>query len=161
MEKVVLTLVSLFLCSIAFSQSTKLTNCFQETIGDKEKVFTKTLYYPKYKGNEQELNIFITNEVDIVAIAKSLPDSIRILEDSIRVRFVISRTGQMSDITIEANNGVLLTEIRKAFIKSACDWLPGGTERYLPVWYNGTVYFRLEKQHNACTIMVASIPSKR
>jgi hypothetical protein len=154
--KIRLVVISLFLNGFAFSQAREQNPCYQNTI-DNAEVFTKALHYPYYKGGERELNLFLANEIDIQFISTFIPDSLIVFEDSVQIKFVISRRGTMSDLSASGDNAALCAEIRKALIKSACNWVPGGTERHLPVWYNGTIYFRLDKRPKACSLTVSSL----
>ncbi len=158
-SKTLSIIVSLFCTVGAFSQTAKDKLCYQETIDNKVSVFTNALYSPNYKGREEALNVFLLSQVDVQAIANSISETVNFFSDSVKVKFIIARTGQMSDLSVEGNNAVLSSEIRKALIKSACNWIPGGTEMYLPAWYTGTIHFALKRQREACSIMISVIPA--
>jgi len=126
--------------------------------GDTQFVFNKMELLPHYKGYEQELNKFLINEINIGEICKKLPDSVRVFEDSAKVKFIIARNGQMSNLTVKSVNASLEKELTKALIKSACSWLPGNSNRNLDGWYHGTIYFKVDRSRNGLSITVSSIP---
>jgi hypothetical protein len=157
MTKVPLVIASLFFPFSCFCQTLTSKACYQETIDDNVKVFTRTLYYPHYKGKEQALNFFLLTQVDLQAIAKSLPDTVNGFSDSVKVKFVITREAQMGNLSVIGNNLVVAAEIKKALIRSSCNWIPGGTEMYLPVWYNGTIHFTWEKSGKSSSVAVSVV----
>ncbi len=154
MIKSVLAIIAILLSIVLIGQSPK--SCYTETMGKNPKVFDKSLYYPKYKNGDRALSIFVTDNINLTSIYNSIPDSISVLEDSVKVKFIISKKSVMSDIIINTAWQILATELKKALIKSSCNWIPGGTERYLPVWYTGILYIRLEKKINSFNLTVLS-----
>jgi len=151
----------LFLSALLLSinltgQSKTKTNCYRETAGKDVKIFTKSLYYPRYKDGDRELSLFLADNMNLSKIFKSIPDTVSVLEDSVKVRFVISKKAEMSDISINTKWNVLSSELKKVFIISSCDWIPGGTEMYLPVWYNAVIYIKFEKKINSFYLTIFS-----
>jgi hypothetical protein len=154
MIKSVLAIIAFFSSTVLIGQSPK--GCYTETMGKNPQAFDKSLYYPKYKNGDRALSIFVTDNINLTSIYNSIPDTISVLEDSVKVKFIISKKSIMSDITINTTWKILATELKKALIKSSCNWIPGGTERFLPVWYSGILYVRLEKKIDSFNLTVLS-----
>ena len=155
MSKSLLLISALFL-SISLIGQSKKTVCYRETVGKEVKIFAKSLYYPRYKNGNRELALFLAENMNLRSIQKAIPDTVGLLEDSVKVKFIISDNAVMSDILIDTKWNVLSIELKKAFIKSSCNWMPGGTEMYLPVWYTGVVYIKLDKKINAFNLTIFS-----
>lgn len=140
-----------------FGQGKQKGLCYKKSFGELEKVFTKMEIYPHYDGYEEELNKFLINEINIQTLCNNLRDSTRLLEDSVKVKFIVSKTGKMSDITVISINSNLAQEISNVFIKSSCNWVPGYSNRNLNGWYYGVVYFKLDRRKRSFSITISSI----
>jgi hypothetical protein len=158
MKTYLLQILFLFNYSLVISQTVPKNNCYQKTFHSKDKVFTKMEMYPHYKGYEDKLNQYLINEVDIQKIGNSLTDSIRIFDDTVKVKFIISRDGRMSDLTVNGNNANVVTEFEKALIKSSCNWVPGYSNRNLDGWYSALILFKFDRRG---TFLSVSITTQR
>jgi len=158
LQKVLAILPALFSIAVSYGQNIRAA-CYQDNFTDTQFVFTKMELLPHYKGYEQELNKFIINEINIAEICNKLPDSVRVFEDSAKVKFIIAKNGQMSNLAVKSVHTTLEDELTKALIKSSCSWFPGYSNRNLNGWYNGTIYFKIDRTKNSLSVTVSSIPS--
>jgi hypothetical protein len=141
--------------SFGICQPISRGNCYQKTFESKDKVFTKMEIYPHYIGYEDKLNQYLINEIDIQKIGNSLRDSIRVFEDTVKVKFIISREGKMSDLTVNASNSVM-TEFKKALLKSSCNWVPGYSNRNLNGWYSALIFFKFDRRGPFLSVSVTT-----
>ena len=116
--------------------------------------------YPHYRGYDEQLNAYLISEIDIKAICSSFLDTVRVMDDSIRVRFIISRDSQMSNIDVISRFEIVAYEFKKALIKSSCDWFPGYSNRNLNAWYSGFIYLRIDRRNKALSVTVSSMSSQ-
>lgn len=120
----------------AFAQKDKKQFCYINYFSDDEKIFNRMDVYPNYKGYTDKLNQFIINQINVDRVLNSLLENTRLLIDTIDVKFVISKTRQMSNLAVNAHNKVVEEEVRQTMIKSSCNWEPGSSSgRFLNGWF--------------------------
>jgi hypothetical protein len=156
LEKVYVILLALFSTVVAFSQNYQAP-CYKELFGDSQYVFTKMELHPHYKGYEEELNKFIISEINIRGICNKLPDSVKLLEDSVKIKFIMAKSGQMSNLSVKSVDTNLSEELTKVLIKSSCNWVPGYSNRDLNGWYYGTIYFKLDRRRRSLSVTISSV----
>ncbi|GAO42740.1 hypothetical protein [Flavihumibacter petaseus] len=153
MKKSVLGLLFLSLVLAAAGQSKHKNPCYRETIGNSAATLTEASSLPKYKHGNRELSMILSGSMDLEKIYASLPDYPS-MEDSVKVKFVISRNAEMSDISVSSKWSVLTSEIKNALIRTSCSWQPGATESPVSAWYHGIVYVKLERKTNSIRLSV-------
>ncbi len=91
---------------------------------DRGKVFTKMEIIAEFPGGWLKWHLFANKHFNFAYLQKQLPENVQRFEDSIIVKFVVSRDGLISDINYKAGNGVLL-EPAIQLLKKSPKWEPG------------------------------------
>lgn len=142
-------LVGIFLSFVTFglTQSSTKKVCYQKEFMGDEKIFNRMDVHPNYRGYTDKLNQFLINQINLDKILNSMLENTRLLIDTVDVRFVVSKTKQMSNLSVVANNKVVQEEIRQALIQSSCNWEPGSSSgRYLNGWFENKLVMTFDRR---------------
>jgi hypothetical protein len=130
-------------------------SCYSDKPFKKEKVFTKMLHNPYFKGGNDSLLNFIMDNIGFQKIAGTLSQNQRIYNDTARIRFIVSKNGRLSDLSVSlTKNKILASEIVRVIKKSACQWVAGGTERLLNGWLQFDIYYLIDRRYNELTTKI-------
>ncbi len=129
--------------------------CYSNKPFNKGKVFTKMLHNPHFKGGNDSLINFLMTNISFNNVVSNLSQNEQIYNDTARIRFIVSKNGSLSDLSVSfAKNKMLAAEIVRVIKKSACLWVAGGTERLLNGWLQFDIYYSIDKRHNEVTTKI-------
>lgn len=155
--------MKVFLITIVFSiawhwsiaQSKNDTSCYSEKFvenknGDDNNIFKEGSYNAYYKGGMHKWKEFLEKNVVFDEILKSIPDSLRFFRDSVILKFIVSASGQLSDLLVlySGNSSIEKESIR--LIKKSCSlWIPGNAGgRQVNTWHIEKLAFIVEKEND-------------
>ena len=141
--------------SVLSQNSSKTKGCYSDKPFDKEKVFTKMLHKPYFKGGHDTLVNYLMTNISFQKLVNDLSQNERLYDDTARIKFVVAKNGTLSDLTVTLTKKKLLAnEIVRVIKKSACNWVAGGTERLLNGWIQFDVYYLIDRRYNEVTTKV-------
>jgi hypothetical protein len=88
------------------------------------KIFTKIEILSDFPGGFEKWFNFANKNFDFKHIISNLADSIHQFQDSVIVKFVVTRNGQICHAIIQKGNSVLTDPVIK-LLKSSPNWKPG------------------------------------
>jgi len=88
-------------------------------------------------------------------LVSDLSQNERTYSDTARVKFIVSKNGGLSDLSVTlTKNRKFAAEIITAIKKSSCNWVAGGTERLLNGWFQFDIYYLIDRRYNEVTTKV-------
>lgn len=158
MTQPLLAIIASFLLfsQTAESQTSRKTkSCYSDKPFNKQKVFTKMLHTPQFKGGHDSLVNFLMSNISFQRLVSKLSKNEIKYFDTARVKFIVSRTGTLSNLSVTlTKENVFADEIVKAIKKSSCNWSAGGTERLLNGWIQFDIYYSIERRLKEVTTSV-------
>ena len=122
------------------------SSCYIENIYIGENVFTKIESKAYFKGGASSFQNFLLKNINHCKFIVDLPDSQPAYTDKARIKFIISKTGVMSNLQVTGTtNDNFQAEIEKVFKQSACFWDPGDVGgRLVNGWYQYEIFYFIE-----------------
>jgi hypothetical protein len=137
----------LFVSEQLYSQE---NSCYQEKFTDTTRpVFEKINLQAGYKGFGTRWNPFLEKNVSFVNILASLPDSVTCFEDSVIMKFIVSRDGILSNLEILYSGNDEIKKEAVRLIKASCpNWEPGVDSGgvYRNSWHQEKFYFIVDRR---------------
>ncbi len=147
--------IGFFSYTAVSQKSSKTKNCYSDKPFDKEKVFIKMLRKPYFKGEPDSLINFLTSNISFQKIISDLSPNERTYSDTARIKFIVSKTGQLSDLSVTSSQKIIFAdEIARVIKKSSCNWVAGGTERLVNGWLQFDIYYLIDRRYNEVTTKV-------
>jgi hypothetical protein len=108
---------------------------------DREKIFERVEFQAVYKGSQKQWDAFVMEHFVFDKLIPAVRDTI-IFDDSLEVRFVVTRGGAINTIQVLYYT---LPALEEEFIRiirlSSGDWRPGmNAARYLNTWHKERIY---------------------
>ena len=123
----------------------KTNGCITDSLINTEVVFTRMEIEPKFKGS---MKWFLTKNISLDIFLHSMHPSDTILTDTARIKFVMSKKGEISNISIsKGKNHLFQSEAMRVFRLSSCSWqvgVQGG--RLVNGWAQFEIYFHLTRR---------------
>lgn len=133
----------------------KTNECYTDKFPDITKVFTKMLYTPSLRGGHDALVNYLMTNIDFQWLVGDLEQNETNYYDTARVKFIISKKGILSNLTVtRAKKKIFEEEVYKIIKKSSCNWVPGGTEMYLNGWFQFDISYSIERRLNEMTTKI-------
>lgn len=153
MYRLIFIFVIIILPFFLFGQKKK--ECFQSKIED-ESVFTKVESPPYFIGGQGTFQCFLKQYSSFHLLADELLRKDSVYLDTARVRFIISRYGVMSDLSVtKSKSDAFKKEMYRMIKVTACSWTPGNfSGRLVNGWVQMDFFFMLKRnddgflQHN-------------
>ncbi len=141
---------------ILFSQKAdNPQNCYRDTFPDKTKVYTRMENKPQFKGGHDSLLNFLITNISFQKLVSDLTQNEMVYADTARVKFIISRDGILSDLSVTlTKNQIFKTEIFSVIKKSSCLWRPGNFGRNIDGWLQLDIYYFITRRYNEVTSRV-------
>lgn len=133
----------------AFAQA----NCYSNNSLASTEVFKKTEVAVQYKG-QVGLSHLLSTKIDFLNL---VPGQVKkFYTDTAQVRFILSREGIMSDLSISGtNNEIFRTNLIQAMKNSACYWTPGNfSGREVTSWVILNVFYSIERKPKSISLEV-------
>jgi hypothetical protein len=138
--------IELFSQTACLQNSDKTKSCYSDKLPDKEKVFTKMLNKPHFKGGHDSLVKFLSANINFEKFISDLSQNGKIFSDTARIKFIVNKQGGLSDLSIKmTKKKKFADEVRRVIQKSSCNWVAGGTERLANGWHHFDIYFSIDK----------------
>ncbi|CAN5676962.1 hypothetical protein BH11BAC3_BH11BAC3_30520 [soil metagenome] len=99
----------------------KLTNY------EKQYIFTNVDVLASFKNSSEKWFEYAQNNFDFKSVLEKLPDTLQYFQDSIFVKFIVTKAGQVCDIKIQKGNQILGGPVIKLLEMSA-QWQPASDE---------------------------------
>jgi hypothetical protein len=110
---------------------------------------------PYFKGGHDTLINFLMTNISFQKLVGDLSQSERTYSDTARIKFIVSKKGTLSDLSVTlSKKKIFADEIVRVIKKSSCNWVAGGTERLLSGWYQLDIYYLIDRRHNEVTTKV-------
>jgi hypothetical protein len=136
----------LFSQTACLQDSDKIKSCYSDKLTDKEKVFTKMLNEPHFKGGHDSLVSFLSANIDFEKFIGDFSQNERTNSDTARIRFIVNKQGGISDLSINmTKKKSFADEVTRVIKKSSCNWVAGGSERPANGWHQFDIYYSIEK----------------
>ena len=108
---------------------------------DSEKIFEKVEFQAVYKGSQKQWDAFVMKQFVFDKLIPVVSDTI-IFDDSLEVRFVVTKDGNINSIQVLYST---LPALEEEFIRvirlTSGDWRPGtNAARYLNTWHKERIY---------------------
>ena len=97
------------------------------TAYEKQYIFTNVDVLASFKNSSEKWFEFAQNNFDFNSILKKLPDTLQHFQDSIFVKFIVTKSGQVCDIKIQKGNKILADAVIK-LLKMSAQWEPASSE---------------------------------
>jgi len=98
----------------------QLENELKIANAEREKIHTFVEVLPQYPGGEKELEKYLNTNVVYPRAAREVG-----IEGTVSVRFVVNRSGVVSDVTIKKSPSKILSDEAIRVIKAMPKWIPG------------------------------------
>lgn len=124
------------------------SKCYNEHFDDKlEDVFTKTEISGCFKGSYYAFLDFLISHINFKNIVADLKQNEPLYSDTATIKFIISKKGTVSDLTIVGTKReVLRQELFEVIKKSACYWIPGSFNGiYVAGWLQLKIFFTMDR----------------
>jgi hypothetical protein len=138
----------------SIAQSKNDTSCYsvkfvENQNGGDNNIFKEGSYNPYYKGGMLKWKEFLEKNVLFDEILKSIPDSVSFFFDSVILKFIVSRSGQLSDLQVlYAGNTAIEKESLRLVKKSCTLWIPGNAGgRQINTWHIEKLAFIVERKN--------------
>lgn len=134
------------------SDTTKLldqTNCYAEHFNDKEEsVFTKIESPAYFKGGSDAFLNFLISHINFKSIVSELKQNERVYSDTASLKFIVSKKGTISDLTIVGTKReIFRQELFKTIKQSSCYWVPGNfSGRFVNGWYELKIFYTIDRR---------------
>lgn len=151
MTKFLLIVSCLFLFNqTAISQNINNSkSCYSDIPFEKAKIFTKMLIKPYFKGGHDSFVNFLMANISFQKLVSDLSQNERTYDDTARIKFVVSKEGKLSDLSVTlTKKKIFQDEIVEVIKKSSCNWVAGGTERLLNGWIQFDIYYSIDRRLN-------------
>lgn len=134
------------LTQTACLQSSEANSCYSDEFPDKEKVFTKMLNKPHYKGGHDSLVSFLSANIDLEAFIDNISQSETTYTDTARIKFIVNKQGGINKLSVyKARKKEFIDEVSRVIKKSSCNWVAGGAEQPSSGWHQLDIYYSIEK----------------
>jgi hypothetical protein len=155
-KSLLIVTILLLLTRAAISQTSDNTkNCYSDKPFNKEKAFTKMLHKPYFKGGHDSFVNFLMANISFQKLVDDLSQNERLYIDTARIKFIVSKGGVLSDLSIAlTKKKIFADEIARVIKKSSCNWAAGGTERLLNGWIQFDIYYLIDRRLNEVTTNV-------
>lgn len=130
--------------------------CYVDKFLEDEPVFTRIQINASFKGGVRAFQTFLIKNIDHSKIISQLTHSQTVYADTAMVKFIITKKGTMSNLTVKnTNSDVFQKEIEEVFKKSSCHWVPGNySGRPVNGWYQYDIYYRAKIRYGTLNISV-------
>lgn len=124
------------------------TLCYVDNISDSSSVFTKLQTGIQFKGGDKKFSIFLLKNIDLEKFVPELNRNSGIYTDTVRVKFVISKSAVMSNLTVSsAKCHLFQEEIFRVIKQSSCEWIPDNySGRKVNGWIRLDVFYKLDSR---------------
>lgn len=156
----IIVAVGLFSQTVISQKTNKAKSCysdkpFDKENFDKEKVFTKMQNKPYFKGGHDSLINFLMINTSFKKLVSDLSQNERTYSDTARIKFIVSKSGSLSDLSVTlTKKKIFADEVASAIKKSSCNWVAGGTERLVNGWLQFDLYYTIDRRYNEVTTKV-------
>lgn len=146
MKYIAVVLASMICCERLLAQKQLKRECFEPAIHS-ENVFTKIEIPPFFTGGSNTFQCFLNNSGGFMILADELLGKDSIYFDTARVRFVISKYGVMSNLSVtKCHSEAYSKEVYRVMKLSACSWTPGNfSGRLVNGWVQLDLFFQLKR----------------
>lgn len=132
--------------------------CYSDAIkNEREEIFNAAINVDvSFKGGKAKWSRFLQNNLDTEKILSSLPDSAS-FSDSIVVRFVVSKSGDLSNLEIlHAGNNTVKDEMTRLIKRSCPMWEPAvaPSGRTINAWHKETILLTINRMADTVSIII-------
>ena len=131
--------------------------CFVEHFEDKsESVFTKIETPGYFKGGSDAFLNFLISNIKLNNIVADLKQNDRLYSDTATVKFIISKKGVISDLTITgARKEIFMMELLETMKNSSCNWIPGNfSGRLVNGWFQMKIFYTIDRRRQEISTKV-------
>ena len=146
-------LIYLFSLSALAGNAFAQVNCYSNNSLASTEILKKTEVGVQYKG-QVGLSHLLSTKIDFLNL---VPGQVKkFYTDTAQVRFILSREGKMSDLSISGtNNELFRTNLMQAMKNSACYWKPGHfSGRDVTSWVMLNVFYSIERKPKSVSFEV-------
>lgn len=150
MKYMVIVVVSILCSKTLVAQKQLKKVCFEAEVNS-ENVFTKIQILPSFIGGSNTFKCFLNSAGGFGFLADELLVNDSSYFDTARVRFVISKYGMMSNLSVtKCLSESFKKEVYRIIKATACSWTPGNfSGRYVNGWVQINLYFHLRRNQNS------------
>lgn len=137
-----------FFLSFCSAQNATDTICYSEkfsgNLEEKQEIFVNPTIEASFKGGVIKWNSFIAGNISWSNIIKSIPNTIKFFEDSVIMKFVVSRNGLLSNLEIlYSGNDAIKNEAIRILKLSCSKWITAvaSSGRAINSWHKEKIYF--------------------
>ncbi len=144
-----------------YPQGSSAKNCYHETVFGKSVVFDRLAIGPSFRGGGDSLVDFLEGTINFQKLSADLKRSDRFYADTAKVKFIISKEGEMSNLKVSvAGKKIFEEEVINTMKKSSCRWLPGNNDgQQMNGWCELEIYYFIDMR--ASTSMKVSVRTYR
>jgi hypothetical protein len=132
------------LMSQSFSDTTL---CYVNSISESDKAFERIEHTAQFKGGHNAFLNFLMGKISFQNIVTHLNQNERVYSDTARIKFIISKEGVMSNLSVtHTQKDIFLEEIVNVIKQSSCYWLPGTNGgRLNNSWLQLDIYYSIDR----------------
>lgn len=132
--------------------------CYSDVMkGEEEEIFNAVINVDaSFKGGKSKWSRFLQNNLDTERILSGLPDSTS-FSDSIVVRFVVSKTGGLSNLEIlHAGSNAVKDEMIRVIKRSCPMWEPAvaPSGRTINAWHKETILLTVNRMADTVSSII-------
>ncbi len=149
MKYIFIVLASIICCERLVAQKQLKKECFEPIINS-ENVFSKIQIPPSFIGGSNTFKCFLNSSGGFAFLASELLSKDSVYFDTARVRFIVSKYGVMSNLSVtKCLSESYCKEVYRVIKLSACSWTPGNfSGRYVNGWVQMDLFFHLKRNQD-------------
>lgn len=149
MKYIFIILASIICSERLVAQKQLKKECFEPIINS-ESVFTKIEILPSFIGGSNTFKCFLNSSGGFIFLANELLNKDSVYFDTARVRFIISKYGVMSNLSVtKCLSESYSKEVYQVIKLSACSWTPGNfSGRNVNGWVQLDLFFHLKRNQD-------------
>lgn len=154
---IVIVVASIIYSEAVVAQEQLKKECFEAKI-NAENVFTKIEIPPSFIGGSNTFKCFLNSSSWLSILANELLIKDSVYYDTARVRFVISKFGVMSNLSVtKCLSESYRKEVYRIIKGSACGWIPGNfSGRNINGWVQMDLFFQLKRNLDSSVLKALS-----
>ena len=142
----IILIYGIFSQSACLQSSDKAEPCYSDKLSDNEKVVMKMVNKPHFKGGNDSLSNFLSDNLNFEQIINDMSQNEKPYNDKARIKFIVNRQGGISNLSVKMTKDKQFTdEVTRVIKKSSCNWVAGGTNQPVNGWHHFDLYYSIEK----------------
>lgn len=152
----IILLVGLYPHNLMSQSLSDTSFCYVDSISENENIFQLIEHSAQFKGGTNAFLNFLMEKISFKNIVAHLNQNERVYADTARLKFIISKMGIMSNLSVtQTKKDIFSHEIVNVIKQSSCYWLPGTNGgRRSNSWVRLDIYYSIDRSQGGITTSV-------